>query len=120
MIDGLAFIAGFIAMGILWFIKDTGNNSPYSRGYRDGYMEEVKAFLKTPRGGIRMKVNDVVQFNEKHKWCGCLGIITEDKGEGHPRRFMIGVPVPQQGTAYIFDDGSCIERIGDAVFVEED
>ena len=67
-----------------------------------------------------MKVNDVVQFNEKHKWCGCLGIITEDKGEGHPRRFMIGVPVPQQGTAYIFDDGSKIERIGDAVFVESE
>ena len=44
-----------------------------------------------------MKVNDVVQFTENHKWCGCLGIITEDKGEGHPRRYMIGVPIPMQG-----------------------
>jgi len=65
-----------------------------------------------------MTKNDVIQFNEKHKWVGCLGIITEDKGEGHPRRYMIGVPVPQQGTAYIFDDGSGIEYIGKAVLVE--
>lgn len=62
-----------------------------------------------------MKTNDVVQFNENHKWCGCLGIIEEDKGEGHPRRYLIGVPIPMQGTAYIFDDGNNIERIGEAV-----
>ena len=37
--------------------------------------------------------------------------------EGHPRRYMIGVPVPMQGTAYIFDDGTGIERIGTAVLV---
>ena len=29
-----------------------------------------------------MKVNDVVQFNENHKWCGCLGIVTEVKDCG--------------------------------------
>ena len=67
-----------------------------------------------------MTVNDVVQFTETHKWIGCLGVITEDKGEGHPRRYMIGVPIPQQGTAYIYDDGSNIERIGQAVLVEEE
>lgn len=67
-----------------------------------------------------MKVNDVVQFTENHQWCGCLGIITEDKGEEHPRRYMIGVPVPIQGTTYIFDDGSGIECIGKAVLVEGD
>lgn len=66
-----------------------------------------------------MSINDVVQFTENHKWCGCLGIITEDKGEGHPRRYMIGVPVPMQGTAYIFDDGSNIERIGRAILTVE-
>ena len=26
-----------------------------------------------------MQVGDVVQFNENHKWCGCLGIIYEIK-----------------------------------------
>ena len=67
-----------------------------------------------------MKVNDVVQFIENHKWCGCLGIITEDKGVVHPRRYMIGVPVPQQGTAYIFDDGTGIERIGEAILIYKD
>lgn len=66
-----------------------------------------------------MSINDVVQFTENHKLCGCLGIITEDKGEGHPRRYIIGVPVPMQGTAYIFDDGSNIERIGRAILTAE-
>ena len=60
----------------------------------------------------------VVQFIEGHKWVGCLGIVTEDKGHNHPRRYMIGVPIPEQGTAYIFDDGKGIEEIGKAVLVE--
>ena len=71
-----------------------------------------------------MKKNDVVQFTENHKWCGCLGVIEEDKGAGHPRRYLIGVPVPSNDgkpqTAYIFDDGSHIERIGEAVMVSAD
>ena len=75
-----------------------------------------------------MKVGDVVQFNENHKWCGCLGIIEEIKevhnsllnGEGaNDIRFMIGVPMPQQGTAYTFALASefAIERIGKAWLV---
>lgn len=66
-----------------------------------------------------MKVNDVVQFTENHKWCGCPGIIIEEKEMYGTERYMIGVPIPQQGTAYIFDDGTGIERIGKAVLVEE-
>lgn len=65
-----------------------------------------------------MKVNDVVQFTENHKWCGCLGIIIEEKEMYGTERYMIGVPIPQQGTAYIFDDGTGIEYIGKAVLVE--
>ena len=61
------------------------------------------------------KVNDVVQFNENHKWCGCLGIIDEVQGD----RYLVGVPVPQNGAAYIFvmDSDDTIEYIGDAVMV---
>ena len=61
------------------------------------------------------KVNDVVQFNENHKWCGCLGIIDEVRGN----RYLVGVPVPQSGTTYIFvmDSDDTIEYIGDAVMV---
>ena len=44
----------------------------------------------------------VVQFIEKHKWAGCLGIITEVKESYADIRYMIAVPIPQQGTAYIF------------------
>ena len=61
------------------------------------------------------ELNDVVQFNENHKWCGCLGIIDEVQGD----RYLVGVPVPQSGTAYIFvmDSDDTIEYIGDAVMV---
>ena len=68
--------------------------------------------------GKELMINDVVQFTENHKWCGCLGAIVEVKGVDHPRRYMIGVPIPEQGTAYIFDDGSNIEYIGVALLIE--
>lgn len=75
-----------------------------------------------------MKVNDVVQFNENHKWRGCLGIITEMKQIHNPDlssdgvndiKFMVGVPVPQEGTAYIYVMASefAIELIGEARLV---
>lgn len=75
-----------------------------------------------------MQVGDVVQFNENHKWCGCLGIIYEIKEihnnsfktEGNNDfRYMVGVPAPMQGTAYIFVLASeiAIERIGEARLV---
>jgi hypothetical protein len=50
--------------------------------------------------------NDVVQFNENHKWCGCLGVIDEVKDCGDDIRYMIGVPIPEQGTAFIMSMGS--------------
>ena len=67
-----------------------------------------------------MKVNDVVQFNEKHRWCGSLGIISEVKQCGKDIKYMVGVPIPLKGTAYIFamDSDKVIERIGEAIFVE--
>lgn len=54
----------------------------------------------------RIAINDVVQFVENHKWCGCLGIVEEIKKCGDDFRYMIGVPIPGQGTAYIFSMGS--------------
>lgn len=67
-----------------------------------------------------MTVGDVVQFNLSHKWSGSLGIISEDKGTQHPRRYLIGVPMPENGAAYVFDDGSNIEYIGKAIYVMRD
>ena len=75
-----------------------------------------------------MDIGDVIQFNENHKWCGCLGIInekkeihnTELKGEGkNDIRYMVGVPIPQKGTAYIYALQSefAIELIGQAVLI---
>ncbi len=69
---------------------------------------------------MEIRKNDVVQFTDKHKWCGCLGIVSQVKeyDEGNAR-YMVGVPMPQQGTAYIFTmkDSGEIERIGEAHFV---
>ena len=67
----------------------------------------------------RYKINDVVQFTENHKWCGCLGIITEVKDCNNDIRYMIGVPVPQPGTAYIFsmESENEFEFIGRAIMV---
>ena len=62
---------------------------------------------------MKFEVNEVVQFNELHKWCGCLGIINEVKGN----RIMVGVPVPMKGTAYIFCTEADLEYIGDAVLI---
>lgn len=69
-----------------------------------------------------MKIGDVVQFNENHKWCGCLGIINEVKKCGNDVRYMVGVPAPMKGTAFIFvmDNENSIEYIGKAVLVLKD
>lgn len=64
-----------------------------------------------------MNIGDVIQFNENHKWCGSLGIITEIKQCGEDIRYQIGVPMPMQGTAFIFvmESEYAIEYIGKAV-----
>lgn len=67
-----------------------------------------------------LEVGDVVQFNERHKWCGSLGIVEEVKDyaeEPTMIRYMVGVPCPQQGTAYIFVLASemAIEYVGKAI-----
>lgn len=58
-----------------------------------------------------MVKNNVVQFNENHKWCGCYGFVEEVSEE----KIMVGVPVPEKGTAYIFAKESELEVIGNSV-----
>lgn len=64
-----------------------------------------------------MKVNDVVQFNENHKWRGSIGIIGEVKICDDDIRYMVGVAIPQQGTAFIYvmQSENAIEYIGEAI-----
>lgn len=67
-----------------------------------------------------LEVGDVVQFNERHKWCGYLGIVEEVKDyaeEPAMIRYMVGVPCSQQGTAYIYVLASemAIEYVGKAI-----
>lgn len=65
------------------------------------------------------RINDVIQFNENHKWCGSFGIVQEIKQFSDDFRYLIGVPIPEQGTAYIFsmESNAEIEFVGKAVFV---
>ena len=68
---------------------------------------------------MMFQVNDVVQFNENHKWCGSFGIITEIKDCGkNGVRYMIGVPVPLKGIAYIFvmNSENAVEKIGESIY----
>lgn len=66
--------------------------------------------------------NDVVQFNERHKWCGSFGIITKITEIDNDTLYMIGVPIPQQGIAYIrvLDSEDAVEYIGHAVLTESE
>lgn len=66
--------------------------------------------------------NDVVQFNENHKWCGSLGIVTRVKEVDNDTLYMIGVPIPQQGIAYIrvLESENALEYIGRAVLTDSE
>lgn len=68
----------------------------------------------------KFSVGDAVQFNERHKWVGCMGFVSRvnDYGDSYVR-YMIGVPVPQQGTAYIFslEENEEFEKIGTSIFM---
>lgn len=69
-----------------------------------------------------MHLNDVVQFTEDHKWCGSFGIINEIKlFSNGDVRYLVGVPIPMQGTAYIFvmSTEKCMVRIGKAVMIPD-
>ena len=68
---------------------------------------------------LRINEGDVVQFVEGHKWCGCLGIVTQVKVYDDDIRYMVGVHAPEQGIAYIYVMHSSheIERIGRAKMI---
>lgn len=60
-----------------------------------------------------IKVNDVVQFVETHKWMGCFGFVEEIKSG----RIMVGVPIPEKGIAYIYCKENDIEVVGKSALV---
>ena len=60
--------------------------------------------------------NDVVQFKETHKWAGCIGYVKEARNDIN--RYMVGIAVPQQCTAYIYCKAEDFYYIGRAVLVE--
>lgn len=67
-------------------------------------------------------VGDCVQFNEKHKWVGSLGFIRRIKQCGDDVRYMVGVPIPGKGVAYIFtmESANEIEFVGQCILIPFD
>lgn len=64
----------------------------------------------------RVKVNDVIQCNEKTNiWEGCLMIVEEVKEWG----VLAGLKIPNQGTAYLRLKHDQYELIGKAVLVPQ-
>lgn len=65
------------------------------------------------------KKGNLVQFTESHKWCGCIGIIHNIKKCDDDIRYMIGVPIPERGTAYIFSmqSNNEFEYVGKSLFI---
>lgn len=62
------------------------------------------------------ELNDIVCFRENHKWIGCIGFVNEIKpitdSKGNKTfRLMIGVPVPQQGVAYVYATPEEVENL---------
>lgn len=64
-----------------------------------------------------IEINDVIQFTEKHKWKGCLGIVDGVKPtvDGNTR-YLICVPVPVDTTTYIYASEDEFEKIGKSIF----
>lgn len=74
----------------------------------------------------QVSVGDVIQFNESHKWCGALAIVTEITPSGDDIRIMAGVPMLENdglgGTAYIFTMQSAgeFDPVGRAALMPKD
>lgn len=65
---------------------------------------------------------DIVQFNKNHKWFPCFGFVEKVKKCGDDYRIMVGVPIPQEGTAFIFvmDSEQAITLVGRAEFMPKE
>ena len=46
MSEGIAFLFGMITMYLIWYTAIGREDSPYWRGYKQGYVEAIKAYEK--------------------------------------------------------------------------
>ena len=52
MSEAIAFIAGMVEMGIMWFINDNSTStSPYRRGFEDGYRKAMEDYKRKETEG---------------------------------------------------------------------
>ena len=77
---------------------------------------------------MQIRKGHVVQFLEKHKWCGCFGFVDSIKDVDGDEKVMIGVPIPSNAeegyanVAYIYSmlSNEEFEIVGDALLVPGD
>ena len=71
---------------------------------------------------MQANLYDLVQFVPEHKWGGCYGFVNEKKVYDTDTKYMIGVPIPQEGIAYIYSMESAkeFEVCGKAIFIPAD
>ena len=65
------------------------------------------------------KIGDVIQFTENHKWAGAFGFISKVRPSSEDIKYLIGVPMPDQGIAYIFsyESKNEFEKVGEAILM---
>ena len=68
---------------------------------------------------MHIQKGDLVQFTENHKWISSIGIIDKIEKCGSDTKYLIGVPIPEKGTAFIFSLGSKheFEVVGKSLFI---
>lgn len=65
------------------------------------------------------ETKSVIQFNENHKWCGCLGIIDEYKESSGI--YLIYIDVPEQGLIYVRAKREDFDYIGETnLFIDSE
>ena len=62
-----------------------------------------------------IKVNNVVQFKERHELAGCLGVIADIKDMDGSVQYLIKITIPFQQSMDVYAKHEDFEYIGDSV-----
>lgn len=60
----------------------------------------------------KIEINDVVRFNEKHRFRGCFGIVRTINDAGRAKFYDVAVPVPESGSEFTVATRKQIEKVG--------
>lgn len=103
-----------------WHGERCTSNNPYPEGVYAVDVDDLEKLSEVAQF-TDIHVGDVIQFNENHRWTGCLGFVDKVEKRHDDCRYRIGVPIPEKGTAYIFSMQSKneFEYVGRAVMLPD-